>query len=109
MDAFLQFAEMMKGQNRIFGREEVHCEDRMEDLNTEIEKLEKDIKILKSNQMVFPEPIIRAKRLIQGERRTRRDGCIRQFIRNHDIYSVNFPLLHSGAYYPRKKADSGGT
>ena len=67
VDAFLQFAEMMKGQNRIFGREEVHCEDRMEDLNTEIEKLEKDIKILKSNQMVFPEPIIRAKRLIQGE------------------------------------------
>lgn len=67
VDAFLGFAEMMKGQNRIFGREEVHCEDRMEDLNTEIEKLEKDIKILKSNQMVFPEPIIRAKRLIQGE------------------------------------------
>lgn len=67
MDAFLQFAEMMKGQNRIFGREEVHCEDRMEELNTEIEKLENHIKILKSNQMVFPEPIIRAKRLIQGE------------------------------------------
>lgn len=67
VDAFLQFAEMMKGQNRIFGREEVHCEDRMEELNTEIEKLENHIKILKSNQMVFPEPIIRAKRLIQGE------------------------------------------
>ena len=67
VDAFLQFAEMMKGQNRIFGREEVHCEDRMEELNTEIEKLENHIKILKSNQMVFPEPIIRAKRLIQGD------------------------------------------
>ena len=67
VDAFLRFAEMMKGQNRIFGREEVHCEDRMEELNTEIEKLENHIKILKSNQMVFPEPIIRAKRLIQGE------------------------------------------
>ena len=39
----------------------------MEELNTEIEKLENHIKILKSNQMVFPEPIIRAKRLIQGE------------------------------------------
>ncbi len=67
VDVFLGFAEIVKGQNRIFGREEVHCEDRMEELNTEIEELENNIKILKSNQMVFPEPIIRAKRLIQGE------------------------------------------
>ena len=67
MDVFLQFAGMIKGQSRIFSREEVHYEDRIEELNTEIEKLENHIKILKSNQMVFPEPIIRAKGLIQEE------------------------------------------
>ena len=67
MDVFLQFAGMIKGQSRIFSREEVHYEDRIEELNTEIEELENNIKILKSNQMVFPEHIIRAKGLIQEE------------------------------------------
>lgn len=67
ISVFLRFADSMEQQKQIFWSEEVHCEDYISRLNDEMDELEKKIKQLESNQMVFPEKIEKAKRLIQEE------------------------------------------
>lgn len=66
-NAFLRFSGMLQEQNKIFQREEVHCEDRMEKLDVEIDELEKKIKLLQANRHVFPKQIEEAKRIIRDE------------------------------------------
>ena len=78
--AFLRFAEGIKGQHRIFNREEVHCEDRGKQLRDEIDELEEKIKLLKANQMVFPKAAWEAKQKLQEElRRMGTDTKVRIF------------------------------
>lgn len=67
LPAFLKFAEMVEKQKEIFWRNEVRCRDRMGQLDEELDELEKTIKQLKSNQMVFPKSVENAKRIIQEE------------------------------------------
>ena len=67
IQVFLHFAEMVRVQKDIFWTNEVHCEDRIRQLNTELDELEETIKHLKSNQMVFPKKVESAKRIIQEE------------------------------------------
>jgi len=67
LDAFLHLAVMVERQDRIFEKSEVHYGDYIETINDEIAELEKKIKQLKSNQMIFPKEIEMAKKLIQEE------------------------------------------
>lgn len=67
IDAFVRFKTLAEGQDKIFEQEEVHTEDRIKELNTEIGDLEEKIKRLKSNIMVYPKKIETAKRIIQKE------------------------------------------
>lgn len=65
--AFFNFAEMAEKQKEVFWSNEVHCKDWIGQLDTELDELEKNIKQLKSNQMVFPKNVESAKRIIQEE------------------------------------------
>ncbi|MCI8401800.1 MAG: AAA family ATPase [Lachnospiraceae bacterium] len=64
---FLRFAKQIREQNKIFNREVVHCEDRQKQLQGEMNELEEKIKLLKANQLVFPEAVREAKRKLQEE------------------------------------------
>lgn len=67
LHVFLKFAGMAEKQKEIFWGNEVRSRDRIGMLDEELKELEKNIKQLKSNQMVFPEHVERAKRIIQEE------------------------------------------
>lgn len=64
---YLRFKEQMQGQKQIFWEEEIHCGDRIRELDQELDELETEIKQLKSNQMVFPKNAEAAKRIIYEE------------------------------------------
>ena len=65
--SYLRFKEQMQGQKQIFWEEEIHCGDRIRELDQELDELETEIKQLKSNQMVFPKNAEAAKRIIYEE------------------------------------------
>lgn len=65
--SYLRFKEQMQGQKQIFWEEEIHCGDRIRQLDQELDELEMEIKQLKSNQMVFPKNAEAAKRIIYEE------------------------------------------
>ena len=65
--SYLRFKEQMQGQKQIFWEEEIHCGDRIRELDQELDELETGIKQLKSNQMVFPKNAEAAKRIIYEE------------------------------------------
>ena len=65
--SYLRFKEQMQGQKQIFWEEEMHCGDRIRELDQELDELETEIKQLKSNQMVFPKNAEAAKRIIYEE------------------------------------------
>lgn len=65
--SYLRFKEQMQGQKQIFWEEEIHCGDRIRELDQELDELEMEIKQLKSNQMVFPKNAEAAKRIIYEE------------------------------------------
>ena len=65
--SYLRFKEQMQGQKQIFWEEEIHCGDRIRELDQELDELETEIKQLKSNQMVFPKNAETAKRIIYEE------------------------------------------
>lgn len=66
-DAFLRLAKAAGNQDRIFQTEEVHLNDRKKELDDELVQLEKNIKKLKSNLMVFPKEVEEGKRIIREE------------------------------------------
>ena len=65
--SYLRFKEQIQGQKQIFWEEEIHCGDRIRELDQELDELEMEIKQLKSNQMVFPKNAEAAKRIIYEE------------------------------------------
>ena len=65
--SYLRFKEQMQGQKQIFWEEEIHCGDRIRELDQELDELETEIKQQKSNQMVFPKNAEAAKRIIYEE------------------------------------------
>lgn len=65
--AFAALAQMVEGQDKIFEKNEVHLNDTIEKLNSEIEELAHKINRLKANCMVFPKAIEEAKQIIQKE------------------------------------------
>lgn len=67
IDAFVRFKMLAEGQDKIFEQEEVHTEDRIRELNAEIGDLEEKIKRLRSNIMVYPKNIEKARQIIQKE------------------------------------------
>ena len=67
VEAFQRLARTAGNQDKIFQREEVHCQDRTEELDKELIRLEKDIKKLQSNLMVFPKEVEEGKRIIDEE------------------------------------------
>ena len=64
---FLHFSQMIQRQDKVFERNSVHMEDEIKALGEELNQLEEKIKQLQANQMVFPENVERAKKLIQEE------------------------------------------
>ena len=66
-EAFLHAAEVFRQQGRILEKEEVHCEDRMEQLDREMDRLETKIRLLKANRMVFPAGVEQARRILEEE------------------------------------------
>lgn len=66
-EAFLHAAEVFRQQGRIMEKEEVHCEDRMEQLDREMDRLETKIRLLKANRMVFPAGVEQARRILEEE------------------------------------------
>lgn len=62
--AFLDSIEKLQGT---LGREKVHLEDEIEGLKQEIVKLEQQLKMLESNQAIFPEEVVNAKQVIKNE------------------------------------------
>lgn len=69
VQAFLSFSKMIEGQEKLFERDGVHIEDAIEALETELAQLEEKIKLLQTNQVVFPEKVERAKKILQEELR----------------------------------------
>lgn len=67
VDAFVRLGEVVSRQDKIFETDEVHLGDHMKQLEHEIGELEKKIKRLKANCMVFPKEAEEAKRIIQSE------------------------------------------
>lgn len=63
----LKLKEKMQGQKQIFWEEEIHCADRIHELDQELDELETEIKQLRANQMVFPKNAEAAKRIISEE------------------------------------------
>ncbi len=68
--AFARLGEMVEAQDKIFEKSEVHLSDAIGGLNNEIDELERKIKRLKSNIMVFPKAVEEAKQIIQKELET---------------------------------------
>ena len=66
-EAFLHAAEVFKQWGRILEKEEVHCEDRVEQLDREMDGLETKIRLLKANRMVFPAGVEQARRMLEEE------------------------------------------
>lgn len=61
---FLDSVEKLKNT---LGTDKVHLEDELNVLKQESEKIEQQIKILESNQIIFPEEIVNAKQVIKNE------------------------------------------
>ena len=66
---FLQFSQMIKGQEKLFEQNAVRVGDAIEALEAELDQLEEKIKLLQSNQVVFPEKVERARQILQAELR----------------------------------------
>ncbi len=66
-EAFLHASEVFRRQGRAFEKEEVHCEDHMEQLGREMDELEAKIKLLKANRMVFPAGVEQARQMLETE------------------------------------------
>lgn len=66
---FLRFSRIIKGQEKLFEQDAVHIGDAIEALEAELDQLEKKIKLLQSNQVVFPEKVERARQILQVELR----------------------------------------
>lgn len=62
--AFLDLVEKLQND---LGTEKVHLEDELNGLKTELIKLEQQFKLLESNQVIFPEEIVKAKQVIKDE------------------------------------------
>ena len=58
---------MMKGQDELFEQDAVHKKDAIAVLGMELDQLEEKIKQLKSNRIVFPDKVERAKQILQEE------------------------------------------
>lgn len=69
VQVFLQFSRMIKGQEKLFEQNAVHVGDAIEALEAELDQLEEKIKLLQSNQVVFPEKVERARQILQAELR----------------------------------------
>ena len=63
----ISFLELVEELQSILGTEKVHFEDEKERLRQEIARLEQQLKVLESNQMIFPEEVERAKQIIKEE------------------------------------------
>lgn len=70
MRAFVRLGEMVGTQDKIFEKDEVHLNDAIEELDSQIDELANRIKQLKSNIMIFPREVEEAKQLIQKELET---------------------------------------
>lgn len=64
MVLFLKQGEQMQSE---INEERVHVNDHIKELHTEIAKLERLLKLLESNQQIFPEEIVHAKHVIKAE------------------------------------------
>lgn len=67
IQAFVRLKTLTGGQDKIFEQEEVHTEDRIRELSAQIAELEEKIKRLKSNIMVYPKNVEKAKQILQTE------------------------------------------
>lgn len=64
---FQNFSKKIQGQDKLFERTVVHKEDEIKALEEELDSLERKIKQLQANQMVFPEKAEQAKQILQEE------------------------------------------
>lgn len=64
LNSFLDAIEKFQAE---FEEKKVHLNDKLRDLKSDIAKLEQQLKILESNQQVFPEEIVQAKQVIKNE------------------------------------------
>lgn len=70
LESFRRYSEKISCQDKIYATEEVHLNDSMEKLEAEIAELCERIKRLKSNIMVYPSDVERARTMIaEGLRR----------------------------------------
>ena len=63
----ISFIDSIQSLQNFLGTEKVHCEDNIETLKQELVKLEQQLKILESNQIIYPEEVIKAKQIIKNE------------------------------------------
>lgn len=61
------FLDSVEKWKNTLGTEKVHLNDEVGMLNKELEKLEHQLKMLESNQVIFPEEIVNAKKVIKDE------------------------------------------
>ncbi len=67
IEVFTRLTAMVRGQDKIFEEEEVHLRDDIKKNDDEIMELDRSIKRLQSNIMVFPKEIETARKILQRE------------------------------------------
>lgn len=65
--ALLEFLDLAEKLQEELGTEKVHLEDEIKALKKELDELERQFKMLESNQAIFPEEIVHAKQVIKDE------------------------------------------
>lgn len=65
--AFVRFGETVGMQDKIFEKNEVHLGDTIGEINNELDELERKIKQLQSNIMVFPKEVEEARQIIRKD------------------------------------------
>ncbi len=65
--AFVRLGEMVGAQDKIFEKNEVHLGDTIEEINDELDELERKIKRLQTNIMVFPKEVETARQIIRRD------------------------------------------
>ena len=65
--ALIVFLDLAEKLQEDLGTEKVHLEDEIKVLKKELDELERQFKMLESNQAIFPEEIVNAKQVIKDE------------------------------------------
>ena len=65
--ALIVFLDLVEKLQEDLGTEKVHLEDEIKALKKELDELERQFKMLESNQAIFPEEIVNAKQVIKDE------------------------------------------